>query len=233
MREHRLLREADFADEAGKTRIRAQGIEREVRPEAEEKQLASLIGGIEPGEGLIFIAQIGVKLGNSVCGCEPGAALRLTGGNAFPKSLLPSAIGKSLLKGRGEFGFVAAPESWPHLLRFLITLSVIRARARQIVTLRVVSALESLAVSQDARSENRHAHFSQMASTNATASRPRKGKRGRIFPARLAAVHRGDSLWRRGFVRNGGRRAASADVCKFRRAWSRDNSAARDVRHRD
>ena len=56
----RLLRETDLAHQFGVTWIGAQGIECEVGPKSEQRAVVLLVGGVEPLEGVVLVAQIGV-----------------------------------------------------------------------------------------------------------------------------------------------------------------------------
>ena len=57
-----LLRETDFAHQFGVTRIGAQGIEREIGPEAIQQVAVFLVCGVEPLEGMFFVAKSAYKL---------------------------------------------------------------------------------------------------------------------------------------------------------------------------
>jgi len=56
-----LLRQADFAHQFGKPRIRAQRIELEVGVQTNEQPIVLLISDVEPMESLLFISQVGVE----------------------------------------------------------------------------------------------------------------------------------------------------------------------------
>ena len=60
------LRQTDFSHQFSVTRIGAQGIEREVGPEAIQQVAVFLVCGVEPLEGMFFVAQIGIQTRYSV-----------------------------------------------------------------------------------------------------------------------------------------------------------------------
>ena|ERR1700682_3908301 len=55
-----LLRQTDFAYQFGVARIGAPGIERKVGPKARQQVVVFLVCGVEPLEGMILVAQIGI-----------------------------------------------------------------------------------------------------------------------------------------------------------------------------
>jgi len=55
-----LLRQTDFAHQFGVTWIGAQRIEPEVGPEADQRDIVSLVCSVEPIEGMVLVAQLGI-----------------------------------------------------------------------------------------------------------------------------------------------------------------------------
>src|SRR4029077_15742513 len=99
-----LLREADFADHFGVARIGVQGVEQEVGAERGKGGVVFLEGGGEPLEGMVFVAEIGIVLGDLVGRDVTGLGFASREGNldALAQRGRPSARAEACFCARGE-----------------------------------------------------------------------------------------------------------------------------------